>query len=383
MTTELLESPYPWFGGKARAAPEIWARLGPVNTFVDPFGGSMIVPLRCPYGPRDREVVNDLDCFVANFWRAVQWDPEAVAYWAEYPSSHIDLLARRQWLREKRAYVGWALRNDPCWHDARIAGWWCWALALSIGLSQDLDELPAEFWREYGWSAPDAAELEVARADAFLPDPPGVAVSMPAVSARRGGRGVSAQRRGLGSGKHRQAATGPRTVIIDDGARALTGRRLLPWILALAERSKRWYVTCKDWRELLSPTVTGLVRSNVNHVCGLLLDPPYGEGRQSGLYARDSLYVPDDVWEWCLSYNRAYGMAPAEHPGFRICAAGRDGDREPPSGWERLEWQRGGGMDLQRQNADQSFQEVLWFSPHCLKAPATPEYPVPTQNALL
>jgi hypothetical protein len=44
------------------------------------------------------ETVNDKDCYLANFWRALQADPEAVAHWADAPVNEADLHARHQWL---------------------------------------------------------------------------------------------------------------------------------------------------------------------------------------------------------------------------------------------------------------------------------------------
>ncbi len=35
-----LPSPYPYFGGKAKVAGEIWKRLGDVPVYVEPFLGS-------------------------------------------------------------------------------------------------------------------------------------------------------------------------------------------------------------------------------------------------------------------------------------------------------------------------------------------------------
>lgn len=40
-----LKSPFPWFGGKSRAASIVWARLGNVDNYVEPFAGSLAIPL--------------------------------------------------------------------------------------------------------------------------------------------------------------------------------------------------------------------------------------------------------------------------------------------------------------------------------------------------
>ena len=69
-----LRAPFPWFGGKSRVAHLVWERFGPVDTYNEPFFGSGAVLLGRPHPPRV-ETVNDLDCMIANFWRALQHDP--------------------------------------------------------------------------------------------------------------------------------------------------------------------------------------------------------------------------------------------------------------------------------------------------------------------
>jgi hypothetical protein len=56
-----LRAPFPWFGGKSRAAPAIWERFGDVANYVEPFAGSLAVLLARPHAPRI-ETVNDADC---------------------------------------------------------------------------------------------------------------------------------------------------------------------------------------------------------------------------------------------------------------------------------------------------------------------------------
>ena len=138
------------FGGKARAAPLLWRLLGPVDTFVDPLCGGVSVPLKCPYELR-RVVINDRDSLVANFWRAVQFDPEAVAWWADYPTVHDDLIARREWLRQVWPAIRDGMQLDPWLYDAQVAGVWVWAVSNSIDLLQLTVPTPEE--REAYWAA--------------------------------------------------------------------------------------------------------------------------------------------------------------------------------------------------------------------------------------
>jgi site-specific DNA-adenine methylase len=74
----VLKAPFPWFGGKSRVADQVWRNFGDVGNYVEPFAGSLAVLLGRPSTPRT-ETVNDADCYLANFWRALANDPEGVA----------------------------------------------------------------------------------------------------------------------------------------------------------------------------------------------------------------------------------------------------------------------------------------------------------------
>ena len=66
-----MKAPFVWFGGKRRVAPEVWAALGDVPNYIEPFAGSLAVLLGRPHdmsnGTRRAETVNDADGFLANF----------------------------------------------------------------------------------------------------------------------------------------------------------------------------------------------------------------------------------------------------------------------------------------------------------------------------
>jgi hypothetical protein len=127
-----LRAPFPWFGGKSRAAHLIWPRFGDVPNYVEPFAGSLAVLLARPHEPRV-ETVNDKDAYLCNFWRAVQSDPDQVAHYADWPVSEADLHARHRWLvTTARKRMRKVLAN-PEHYDAKIAGWWVYGLCLWIG----------------------------------------------------------------------------------------------------------------------------------------------------------------------------------------------------------------------------------------------------------
>lgn len=109
-----LVAPFPWFGGKSRVAAEVWARFGDVKNYVEPFFGSGAVLLGRP-AVGDVETINDLDGYVANFWRALKHEPDATADWASDPINENDLTARHVWLLQQRETLA-----------ARLNGIWIW-----------------------------------------------------------------------------------------------------------------------------------------------------------------------------------------------------------------------------------------------------------------
>lgn len=56
----MIKAPFPWFGGKSRAADLVWRALGPdVSNYIEPFAGSLAVLLARPGGAGKIETVND------------------------------------------------------------------------------------------------------------------------------------------------------------------------------------------------------------------------------------------------------------------------------------------------------------------------------------
>ena len=130
-----LAAPFPYFGGKRRAAPRIWDALGDPSGYVEPFAGSAAVLLaRPPFAGRRVETLNDADGWLVNTWRAIQLSPAAVAAAAWGPVAEIDYHARLAWLQQRRTpdLVAW-MEGNPEAHDAKAAGWWLYVLACGIG----------------------------------------------------------------------------------------------------------------------------------------------------------------------------------------------------------------------------------------------------------
>lgn len=353
-----LKAPFPWFGGKRKVAGLVWQRFGDVLNYVEPFAGSLAVLLGRPTPPRT-ETVNDADAYLSNFWRAVLHDPEAVAYWADWPVNEVDLHARHLWLVNQHEFRE-RMMVDPEHFDAKIAGWWVWGLSAWIG---------------GGWC--DVSKVK------------DVGKQLPKLTGDSGasGSGVHAKRvLGTRNGRTRpnlRPAQGVQMVSRQipeinhvRGVNQNYENGLTAYMIALQERLRRVRVACGDWSRIMGPSVTYKIG-----LTGIFLDPPYNTdaNRAEGLYAQDDLQISTLVREWCLETiedgkpgERGYFKGPRyQHPKLRIALCGYEDEHGPfmPDDWEMVAWKTNGGYSNQSKNGnDNKHKERIWFSPHCLKS---------------
>jgi site-specific DNA-adenine methylase len=317
-----LKAPFPYFGGKSRVADVIWQRMGNVQNYVDPFAGSLAVLLQRPHEPKI-ETVNDLDCYLANFWRATQHEPEQVAHWCDWPVNEADLHARHRWLLE-RAEFRERMHSDPDFYDVKIAGWWVW------GISQ---------WIGSGWCA-----------EAYY------------------GGNESQQLPHLGNagmGVHRPSQKRPH---LGDAGRG----NLYDYFAFLAARLRYVRVSCGDWSRVLGDSVTWR-----HGVTGILLDPPYShDERDSALYGQDH-DVAQDVQAWAIEAG--------DNPLLRIVLCGYDTEHANllQHGWTAHKWEAAGGFGSRGNGAgkNNAKRETLWFSPHCIPDKALRLFDLPEYTA--
>ncbi len=321
MILTTLKAPFPWFGGKSRVAETVWDRFGNVSNYVEPFFGSGAVLLGRPSAP-GIETVNDKDCYVANFWRALRSDPEGLASLADWPVNEADLHARHLWLVNREGFRE-RMKTEPKYFDLRVAAWWVWGIAQWIGS---------------GWCAPRGCGQGVKRQRPHLGDA-GQGVNRKRPHLGDAGRGVNRQRPHLGD----------------------AGASLAGYFSALAERLRRVRVCCGDWARVCGPTPTfkqGLT--------GVFLDPPYTAevGRDADLYATEDSSVGHEVCAWAVGAG--------ENPLLRIAVCGYEGEYEFPEGWECVAWKVVGGYGSQADGAGRAncHRERIWFSPHCLRLPS-------------
>ena len=330
-----MKAPFPWFGGKSRVAPEVWAALGDVDNYIEPFAGSLAVLLaRSPHHKGTTETVNDKDLYLANFWRALIADPEAVAHHANWPVNEADLFARHMWLvQEGQPKMLAGLVADPDFYDAKIAGWWVWGVCSWIAAGWCSGTGP--------WSVEGGRVTKGARGQ-------GVKRVLPHLG---GGRGVNRQLPPLGDA--------------GQGVNRQHESSLQSYLVSLSERLRRVRVCTGDWGRV----VTNGAMSYGSSV-GIFLDPPYsGELRDKCIYAEDDHEISHAVRQWALDNG--------DNPRLRIVLAGYgpEHDHLMPQTWRRHWWSasaaystsasavRGDGNHLNR------LTECLWMSPHCIQSP--------------
>jgi DNA adenine methylase len=127
-----MRTPFPYFGGKRRIAPEIWQRLGDPAYYFEPFAGALGVLLGRPTVGK-HEYVGDTCCLITNFLRAAKYgDYRELATLANWPTSQLDLEARTKWLQKQRQRLHRHLTHDPKWCDLECAAWYAWVQSVRI-----------------------------------------------------------------------------------------------------------------------------------------------------------------------------------------------------------------------------------------------------------
>ena len=123
--------PY-YFGVKRDWAPEIWARFGRIDVFIEPFCGSAAVTLNCPYKIPNAQLF-DTSGLIINHLRAVRENPDAVIDHVYRPADHRELVAAAKWLRQWTVDHAKQLEEDLMFYDPQAAGIWYWGQSLAVG----------------------------------------------------------------------------------------------------------------------------------------------------------------------------------------------------------------------------------------------------------
>ena len=318
----MLTAPFPFYGNKKFVVDEVWQRLGSPIQYIEPFCGSAAILLGAPK-PASLEIINDGSGFIANFWRAVKYQPENVARWADYPVIHVDLGARHRWLMEQREQLGENLQ-DPSWPgDAQCAGWWLWGQCA---------------WIYKGWCSWTGAMQKHSYK-------PGRKVGSRQAELGVQGYGVPASgtipfRQNPGIGIYR---TTEDQGDIPEDTEFLTpsGRNAWVNLHELTERLARVLILHGDWKRCVSNNFNNYGKDST----AIFLDPPYAEHEY--LYGRD---LPPVALEAC-SWAKA-------HAHLRVALAGHLGDYDGLEDFDCFTWSSG---------KPSTGVEAIWFSPACLK----------------
>lgn len=354
------KAPFSWFGGKSQAAPLVWQLLGDPAHYVEPFCGTMAVLLNRPH-PCNRtyhsETVNDLDGWVVNAWRAIQWDPDGVAEAASWPVTEADKIARQLECCTRWANSGGLehLMGDARWYDAEIAGWWLYGVCCQIGA-----------WCTDGAWTVDERTGCVYKQERGTAREPGVSRKRPHLTDN--GQGVN-HARTREPGVSRIDADYQET----EGFHPRTMPELRRWMYWLSARLRHVRVVNGDWRRVC--TSGAMFTINVRQqgsedYAAVFFDPPYSLAeRDSGLYVHDAAGVAEAVRQWCVENTESKCS-------LRIVLAGFEGEGHEELarlGWTCHEWYRqgfltGGMGNTNTEDGHQQARERLWASPSCIPA---------------
>jgi DNA adenine methylase len=310
-----VNAPFPYFGGKRTVAAEVWSRLGTPKQYIEPFCGSAAVLLAARQ-PASLEVIGDVNGFIANFWRAVVHDPQAVARWADYPVSHLDLGARHVWLMGERERIATELQDAHWPGDAKVAGWWLWGQCCWIGSG----------WCEWHGQIPHVSDAGMGvQATGQIPHVSdagkGVQATGQIPHVSNAGMGVQATGQiphvsdaGMGV-----QATGQIPHVSDAGMGYWTtgGAAADVMLRRIARRMERVRIVHGSWDRCLNHHYGG-------DDTAVFLDPPY-DGFE-GLYRTGAVFA--EVAEWARAHSH-----------LRIALCGHRGDNAMP-GWDAYEWDR-------------------------------------------
>lgn len=366
--SDTVRAPFPWFGGKRRVADVVWRAFGPdCPNYIEPFAGSLAVLLARPNGAGKIETVNDADRYLANFWRAVTADPDAVAAAADWPVNEADLHARHRWLVNQAEFRE-RMHTDPDFFDVKLAGWWVWGLCQWIGGGWCVEPQPMG-----GRKIP---KLEVGAGGRGVHGDTSHQRKRPVLDGTALGRGVHSEgsfeshAHGFspgrlpilskpGNGIHAEHVGSHLPSLGNDrGLNGVSAAPCVDWFRALQHRLRRVRVACGDWQRVLGDSVLGKGKNvGGRRPCAVFLDPPYShEIRDPYLYGEDAVGVSDKVRVWALEHG--------DDPDLRIALCGYAGEHEMPANWTEHAWKGARGYAAEG-NANRE-KERIWFSPHCL-----------------
>lgn len=329
-----LIAPFPYFGGKSKVALAVWERLGNVDNYLEPFGGSLAVLLARPDEHNwweKKETAGDYSGVLVNFFRAIKYKPEEVAQECLTPVNEVDLTARHLYLVRYENELAEKLAADPEYYEVKAAAWWVWGISAWVG---------GDWMTGKGAWKPGQ------------PNGPGVYRKMPMIAGSHGGKGI-----------HKPL----RDILDADSVSESYQANLTKIFTILSNRLMRVRLSCGDWKRLQGAASKAVAKKTT----GIFLDPPYDSAlRRNDLYGVSdtadgvSRDIHKEVRDWAISIG--------SQEEYRIAYCSYQEEEETKmfkeAGWTEYHWTASGGYSLQANNSakENREKEVIWFSPHCL-----------------
>jgi hypothetical protein len=116
-------------------------------------------------------------------------------------------------------------------------------------------------------------------------------------------------------------------------------------------------VTCGDWGRVVKNSVT-----TRHGLTAIFLDPPYTKGEMDYAAGGVGTDLPLQVQAWCAENGHDNDL--------RIVLCGHAGEHDAllSKGWHTRTWTARKGYALTSEAVQNSKDETLWCSPHCIPA---------------
>lgn len=120
-----MKTPLPYYGGKQRIAKRVVELMPPHTCYVEPFAGGLAVLFEkgLPHLTNShnyREVINDADESIVNFWRELQREDSDLVRRAVYTPYSRSEYAKA--MREKSAWATW-VSTVQSFGNKKEGGW--------------------------------------------------------------------------------------------------------------------------------------------------------------------------------------------------------------------------------------------------------------------
>jgi len=307
---------FQWFGAKARVASVVWTRLGDVDHYVEPFFGSGAVYFLAPKKHK-KATINDVDCYIVNFFRTLKNEPFRLAKEVMYCSvAQAEMRARHYELTAKRSLITSKIQGDPEYYNLKYAAWWVYT--LSAWIAGHFTENKGVWTSINGfWCFDDKGIGEYH-----------VYNQAPQLTSR--------------NGIVKYFNESYIENVIDIYKMMLDYRDML-----VPAR-----IICSDWKDAVRDAILRNDKS-----VGIFLDPPYDQRLlEEALYIKHGT-VSSEVRDWAVENGNKY----------RIALCGYEGEHEMPPDWEVYAWTATGGYSNMGGRNTNRFRERIWFSPQCIK----------------